>query len=163
MNCPPQIWTSSAFHPAFRCGGWASVRGGGGQVAGAAGGERHTTARRMALASLAAGLGDLPPSREIDIRTSDPELAHFANVLERLGRKVQTAPPEDDLDLWARIIAASAGRRLNLVFTPHEPGGPNEFTNAWAELARDKAKASGAFTAAIPRVNLVKVVGLASQ
>jgi len=158
-----RIWTCAAFHPAYLCGGWASVRGGGGPVAGAAGGERRTTASRMALAGLAAGLRDLPPGGEIDIRTTSPELARFADLLASGGQKRQTSPPDEDLDLWAPIITASAGRRLTLILTPLEPGGPTAFTTAWAELARDKAKTGGSFTAAIPKANLAKVPGLASK
>jgi len=158
-----RIWTCAAFNPAYLCGGWASVRGGGGQITGAAGGERRTTASRMALAGLAAGLRDLPPAGEIEVRTTSLELAVFADLLASGGQRIQTATPDEDLDLWARIITASAGRRLTLILAPLEPGGPSAFTTAWAELARDKAKTSGPFTAAIPRANLAKVSGLASN
>jgi len=169
MNSPIQIWTCAAFHPAYGCGGWASVRSAQGQLTGAAGGQRNTTARRMALAGLAAALRDLPPGGEpiasgpIDIRTTSPELALFADVLNSLGQPTQSAPPSEDLDLWAPILTASAGRRLTLVRVPLEPGTPMAFTAAWAELARDKAKAGGAFTAAIPKGNLAKVPGLRLQ
>ena len=36
-------------------------------------------------------------------------------------------------------------------------GGPAAFAQAWANLAMDKAKAAGAFTAAIPKPNLARV------
>jgi hypothetical protein len=35
-------------------------------------------------------------------------------------------------------------------------GSPAAFAAAWAELARDKVKAKGSFSAPIPRVNLAK-------
>ena len=37
---------------------------------------------------------------------------------------------------------------------------PTGFAAAWAELARDKANAQGAFVSAIPKPNLAKVAGL---
>jgi hypothetical protein len=161
MNSPVRIWTCAAFHEAYLCGGWASLRVGGGQTTGAAGGERRTTASRTALAGLAAGLRDLPPGLDIEIRTTSPELARCAGVLATLGQAAQTAtPPEEDLDLWARIITAAAGRRLTLMPVPEAPDGPTAFAAAWANLARDKAKTSGPFTAAIPKANLLKVAGL---
>jgi hypothetical protein len=166
MYSPIQIWTCAAFHPAYLCGGWASVRVGPGQVMGVAGGDRCTTASRVALTGLAAALRDLPPGDErgvknpVDIRTTSPELAAFAEVLAHLGSPGPTAPPDDDLDLWAQIFTASAGRPLKLIVIPLEPDTPAAFATAWADLARDKAKASGPFTAAIPKSNLAKVPGL---
>lgn len=167
MSSPIQIWTCSAFLPAYGCGGWASVRNSQGQLTGAAGGERHTTPRRLALAGLAAALRGLPPSGDpaangpVDIRTTSPDLALFADVLASLGKPAQGVLPDEDLDLWAQILAASAGRRLTLTRTPLQPDTPIAFTTAWAELARDKTKAGGPFTAVIPKANLAKVPGLA--
>jgi hypothetical protein len=159
MTAPIRIWTCAAFHPAYLCGGWSFVRAG----AGAAGGERRTTVSRMALAGLAAALRDLPAGADAEIRTTSPELASFAPVLASLGQNTPTAPPEEDLDLWARIITAATGRRLTLSLTPLEPGGPAAFAAAWADLARDKAKTAGPFTAAIPKANLAKVAGLGTR
>jgi hypothetical protein len=164
MSHPIQIWTSAAFHPGFRCGGWASVRVVGAAVTGAAGGERDTTAGRMALAGLAAGLRDLPSGAgaagvaSIGIRTTNPDLARLADTLGSLG---PAALPEENRDLWSQILTASAGRRLILTLEPLKPGAPTAFTTAWAELARDKAKAGGPFSAGIPKSNLAKVAGLA--
>jgi hypothetical protein len=47
MTNPIQIWIGVAHHPAYRRGGWAFVRSIQGEVTGAAGGDRSTTARRM--------------------------------------------------------------------------------------------------------------------
>ena len=160
MTGPIRIWTGATHHPAFRCGGWASVRVSGGVVSGVAGGERNTTARRMALAGLAAGLSDLGADKTPTIRvhTTSPELAALGDVLA--GLETSGGGPDEDLDLWARIITAAKGRRLELVSVPFAPDTPAAFVAAWADLARDKAKASGPFTAPIPRMNLAKVAGL---
>lgn len=161
MTSPIRIWTSAAWHPAYRCGGWACVRTAAGQVSGAAGGERYTTASRMALAGLAAALRDLPAPGQgadtISVLTSSAELAAFAGVL---AGQAQAAAPDEDLDLWAQILTAAKARRLTLARAPVLPGAPTGFTTAWAELARDKAKATGPFSAAIPKTNLAKVPGL---
>jgi hypothetical protein len=160
MNDPIKIWLCAAFSPVYRCGGWASVRVHQGGRSGLAGGERNTTAERIALAGLVAALRELPPGAVVEIQTTSPDLATFSGVIAGLGAPAQ--PPTEDLDLWAQIIAAAAGRRLILVHAPAAPGTPLTFAAAWAELSRDKAKATGAFSAAIPKPNLAKVPGLAA-
>ena len=155
-----RLWICAAYQPVYRCGGWAAVRAGQGPVFGVAGGERHTTASRTALCGLAAGLRDLPPAAAIEIQTTSPELAGLADFIASLGAPTQAAGPDEDLDLWAQIAAAARGRRLSLARTPLDPAAPIGFAAAWAELARDKAKAAGAFTAAIPKPNLAKIPGL---
>jgi len=162
MSGPTKIWTCAAFSPVYRCGGWASVRFSQGQTSGVAGGQRNTTASRIALAGLVAGLCDLPPGEVVDIRTTSGELAEFANIFARLETQTQAPAPTEDLDLWAQILSASAGRRLTLVRVSLETTTPTAFANAWAELARDKAKATGGFSSAIPKPNLAKIPGLSS-
>ena len=160
MNSAIKIWLCAAFSPVYRCGGWASVRVHQGQRGGLAGGERGTTAERIALTGLVAALRDLPPGAVVEVQTTSPDLAAFSRFIAGLG--TQTQPPTEDLDLWAQIIAASTGRRLTLVHAPPAPGTPLTFAAAWADLSRDKAKATGAFSAAIPKPNLAKVEGLAA-
>ncbi len=165
MTRPIRTWICAAYHAVYRCGGWAAVRVSQGQASGAAGGERHTTARRTALAGLAAAMRDLPAAGEaassqpVFIQTTSVELAGFATFLAGLGGTAQAAAPDEDLDLWAQIVTGARGRPLELVHTALEPGGPSAFVSAWADLARDKAKASGPFTAAIPKPNLAKFPG----
>jgi ribonuclease HI len=161
-----RIWIAVAHSPAYRCGGWAAVRVCEGQVAGAAGGERKTTAGRMALCGLATALRDLPPlddpasAAPVRIPTTSAELAAFAGFLASLAEPTQAAAPEEDLDLWARIFTAAKGRRLELSYAPPTAGTPGAFAAAWADLAFDKAKAKGAFASAIPKPNLAKIPGL---
>ena len=168
MTSPIRIWTCAAYLPAYRCGGWAFVRVGQGQASGAAGGERHTTASRIALAGLASALRDLPPISEqpladpIRIETTNRELAGFAGFLAGLSGATQPAAPDEDLDLWARIATAANGCRLNLFQTLLDPRAPSAFAAAWADLAREQAEASGAFSSAIPKPNLAKIQGLES-
>ena len=166
MSNAIRIWTCAAYSPVYRCGGWAAVRDSQGLVTGAAGGERNTTVRRTALSGLAAALRDLPPVDDptstgpISVRTTSPELAEFAGFLASLGEPTQPVGPDEDLDLWAQISTAAKGRRLSLTSTPPEAGAPIAFTSAWADLALDKAKSTGAFATAIPKVNLAKIPGL---
>ncbi|HEY2660033.1 MAG TPA: ribonuclease H [Caulobacteraceae bacterium] len=163
MTSQVQIWTCAAHHSVFRCGGWASVRLSAGLVTGVAGGERNTTARRMALAGLVAALRDLPSADSsssaglVRVHTTSPELAAFAGFL---ADSAAGASPDEDLDLWAQIVTAAKGRRLDLVRAPVHPGSPMAFAAAWADLGMDKAKARGPFTAAIPKPNLAQVRGL---
>jgi ribonuclease HI len=164
MTKPIRLWTCSTHHTAFRCGGWASVRSLDGQLTGAAGGERNTTAARMALAGLAAGLADLPtlkagqPPQTITLETNSPVLAAFSTILATLAATSDNAP-EADLDLWARIITGAKGRRLALTLVPMKPETAIAFVAAWADLAMDRGKTRGAFAMAIPRINLARMPG----
>jgi hypothetical protein len=166
MSVTTRIWTCAAYAPAYRCGGWAAVWVGKGQVTGAAGGERHTTASRMALSGLVAALCDLAPAIDptscgpIGIQTTSAELAAFAGFLASLDEPTQPVGPDEDLDLWAQIATVVKGRRLSLVRTPLEAGTPIAFTSAWADLALDKARSTGAFANAIPKANLGKIPAL---
>ncbi len=160
MSGPIKIWICAAYSPVYRCGGWAYVRVAEGLVSGVAGGERNTSASRSALMGLVASLRNLPSGVAIEIQTTSPELAQFADVLGALATPTQSAAPTEDLDLWAQIMTASAGRRLSLAHAPLQPGTPTAFAAAWADLARDKAKTAGAFSSAIPKPNLAKVSGL---
>ena len=141
------IWIQTSFHPAFKCGGWAYVRRQGAEATGQAGGARYTTPQRMALTALVAALKGLPPG---------PVAIQIA-----AGRPPQgEAAPTDDLDLWAQLTAALAGRKPAFAIAQPSKAAPTGFSAAWAELARDKANAQGAFASAIPRPNLAKVPGL---
>jgi len=158
-----EIWISAAYSTVYRCGGWAYLRQGAGTVGGAAGGDRHTTAERVALAGLAAALQGLPDAKaagSVRIHTPDQELMGFARLLAALGGAAPAPAPADNLDLWTPIAAAAKGRRMSLSRAPLDTHAPTAFTAAWAELGRDKAKTSGAFVSAIPKANLAKVKGL---
>jgi hypothetical protein len=155
MTLPVRLWICAAHHPVFRCGGWASVWTAGGQAAGVAGGARGLTAPRTALTGLATALEGLAAGGgALAIHTTSPELASLARFLAALPDPA--GAPEEDFDLWARILTAAKGRSLSLVQVPLQPDTPAAFAAAWADLAMDKAKATGAFTAAIPKPNLAK-------
>lgn len=155
---PIRIWTAASHHAAFRCGGWAFVREAGGALTGAAGGERQTTAERTELAGLAAALADLPKDAAATVHTPSKRVAGFARWVA--GEAAGEDAPQEDLDLWARIVAAARGRSVRFVWAQAERRTPGAFCAAWAELARDKAKMGGAFVAAIPKPNLAKVEGV---
>ena len=111
----------------------------------------------MALTGLVSALRGLPTDHDpesIRIQTTSPDLALLTAVLA--GR----AQPDEDLDLWAQIATASKTYRFDLVRVPLDPDTPTAFATAWANLAMDKAKAAGPFTAAIPKANLAKAPGL---
>ncbi len=163
MTKPLRIWARASHHPAFRCGGWAWVRDDGqGEPAGQAGGERNTTAGRMGLAALAAALKDTPQGASagpVILDLADLPLARAVNRLARGPAFTPEEAPTEDLDLWAQLTTALAGRAVTFIPATSQPfkGGPAAFAQAWAELAQDKAKAAGPFIAAIPRANLAKL------
>jgi hypothetical protein len=113
----------------------------------------------MALAGLVPALRGLPPGVDqvIRIQTTSPVAALLVDVLA--GR----AQPEEDLDLWAQLATTSKGWRLEIVRVPVKPDTATAFADAWANLAMDKAKATGPFTAAIPKANLAKAPGLGAS
>jgi len=154
---PIRIWTQSSHHLAFRVGGWAHVRQHEGALTGAAGGARDTTAERAALAGLVEALKNLPPG-PLAIHTDSPQVLGPVRALA-MGDPGAT-PPESDLDLWAPIATGLKGRDLTFVRVAPTPETPQAFAAAWAELARDKAKAQGPFVSPIPKPNLAKVRGL---
>ena len=153
------IWIQTSYHQAFKCGGWAYVRSHDKAASGQAGGDRYTTPERMALTALLAALKDLPKGAA-SIQIDDAAVARTAALIAA-GRPPQgEAAPTDDLDLWAQLTAALAGRKPAFAIAQPSKAAPTGFSAAWAELARDKANAQGAFASAIPKPNLAKVPGL---
>ena len=149
-----RIWLEVAHHAGFRIGGWASVRLDAGVVSGSAGGERGMDLERTSLTAFSAALAGVAQGAQVELLTSSP------SVLAIPGRVAAAEggenPPTENLDRWAQ--ATTALRRVRLVMRRCEPtpGAPTAFTTAWADLARDRAKDRGAFTAAIPKPNLAK-------
>jgi hypothetical protein len=154
MSANLRIWVEACHNPAFRCGGWAFVQRDGETLAGMAGGERSIGAERTALAALAAALKDLPAGAAVEILSSDKALHNAWRRLADL--RAGGDAPEADLDLWARLRTATEGRSAKVTPATITPGGPTAFAKAWADQAYEKTKARGAFSAAIPKVNLAK-------
>lgn len=158
-----RLWIAADHHAAFRCGGWAWVRAEGGDLAGQAGGARNITAGRNLLEGLAAGLAALPGDGEVAIHAADANLARALAALPRIaagGWKDAKGEPLADADLWQAIAARLSKRAYAAAHAPAAPATPMAFAAAWADLARDKAKAQGPFSSAIPKPNLAKVQGL---
>jgi hypothetical protein len=154
-----RVWTCAAYLPIYQCGGWAYVREGRTGLEGAAGGDRHTTLELMVFAGLAAALKTLPKGdTPVAIYTPHTELVGLA-------RHLVAGTQPDDLSaevqpVWAIVLALAANRPMRLIHMAAEARTPIAFTLAWAELARDKAKATGHFLNVIPKPNLAKVPGL---
>jgi hypothetical protein len=153
MSAPHRLWLAAHHHPAFGNGGWAYVRAGAGEVAGAAGGDRRTGRLAMLMAGLADALKAAP--------SGDLELTVAADDVPLVAPLAGAAPPEDaDPALYAPVVAALAGRTPKLFKVAAPAGTAVGFAAAWAEHAAEKAKAQGGFRAAIPKPNLAKVPGL---
>ena len=150
---PVRIWLEASHHPAFRVGGWAWVRAEAGAVSGWAGGARGVDAERAALLALAAALkAEAGAGRAVRVMTAS---AGVAAIPARIAAaEAGGEAPAADLELWAQAMAA-LGRDVEIVPAATGPGTPGAFAQAWAELARDKAK-GGAFLSAIPKPNLAK-------
>lgn len=141
------IWAETSHHAAFRCAGWAFVRRDADGLTGAAGGERHVTPERALLSGLAEALKGLPAGASVEVRTGNRQIAALPQRIA--GFTAGEDPPTEDLDLWAQLSTGLDAVRIL-------PAPTNAFAAAWAELARDKAKATGAFRSAIPKPNLTK-------
>ena len=149
-----RIWIAAAHDPAHLNGGWAYVRAGK-EVSGMAGGDRRTTRVRTVLSGFAAALKDLPPGAPLSVVAARAE----ALVLHPLLKRPKD-PPTEDLDLRAALAKALDGHIWTLALGDPDAPTPFNFTVAWAEMASEKAKMGGAFTAPIPKTNLAKVRGL---
>lgn len=156
MTHPLRIWTRASHHPAFRVGGWAWVRAAGAETIGQAGGARNVTGARTALAGLVAALKDLPAG-PLHLDLTDPPLARAVRTIAAVQTFADADAPREDLDLWAQLAAALKGRAVTLGTSQSSAGSPAAFAQAWADLARDKAKAAGPFASAIPKPNLAKL------
>jgi hypothetical protein len=154
VTAPVRIWLEIAHHSAFRIGGWAFVRLRDGAVSGAAGGARRIDLEQTALKAIAAALSGLTPSEPAELHTSSP--AALAIPGRIAGAEGGDAPPTEDLELWAKAVAALRRPGLVMSSTIATPGTPTAFTAAWADLACERAKTKGEFTAPIPKHNLAK-------
>jgi hypothetical protein len=149
-----RIWIAAAHDAAHLNGGWAFVRAGA-EVSGVAGGERRTTRARTALSGFAAALKELPAGEALTVVAPRAD----AMVLHTLLKPPKDAPTTD-LDLRAMLAQALTGRTWSLAVGDPDAPTPFNFAVAWADMASEKAKTSGAFTAAIPKTNLAKVKGI---
>ena len=149
-----RIWIAASYDAAHLNGGWAFVRAGS-EVYGGAGGDRRTTRARTALSGFVAALKGVPPGDPLSVVAPRPD----AMVLHQL-LKPPTEPPTTDLDLRAALTSALSGRTWTLAVGDPDALTPFNFAVAWADMASEKAKMGGAFTAAIPKTNLAKAKGL---
>jgi hypothetical protein len=152
MSETVRIWIETSHHAAFRCGGWAFVLHDGKGLSGMAGGDRNTTPHRMVLAGVAQALKDAPAGIAVQVSSANPAISGLARRMAGFAAE----PPQIDLDLWAPLTTALKGRVVTFAASVNEPKTPTAFAAAWAELARDKGKATGPFKSAIPRTNLAK-------
>lgn len=154
MAAPVRLWIAASHDAAHRNGGWAFVRAGD-EPQGRAGGDRRTTRARMALAGFLSALKDLPAGAPLAVVALRPDALVLHTLL-----KPPAEPPADDLDLRASLAKALGGHAWTLAVGDAAGATPASFAAAWAEMASEKAKASGAFENAIPKTNLSKAKGL---
>jgi len=154
MHAPVRIWLEVAHHQAFRVGGWAFVRLKGGEVSGAAGGERRIDPERTALAAIAAALRNLAPGTSVELHTSSSQLLAIPGRIS--AAEAGEKPPAENLDLWAQVATALRDLGVRMGRAELAPRSGSAFAAAWADLARDRAKDKGAFISAIPKANLAK-------
>jgi hypothetical protein len=147
-----RIWLETDHQPAFRSSGWAYVLADGGAISGAAGGERTSSPERAALAGLVDALKGARAGAGVEVRSAAPPVA----AIPRRLAAAADDPPTEDLELWAQVITALKARPVRFGVAAPAPRTPSAFAAAWAELARDKAKTTGAFRSAIPKPNLAK-------
>jgi hypothetical protein len=149
-----KLWIAASHDATWKNGGWAFVRAGA-EVTGWAGGDRRTTRARMALAAFAAALKDTPAGAGPAVIAARPDALVLHTLL-----KPPADPPAEDLGLRAQFAKLLEGRAWTLAVGDPKTLPPLAFATAWSDLAADKAKASGAFTNAIPKTNLAKVQGV---
>ena len=131
-------------------GGWSYVIREGDEWRGVAGGATRTDAEAMALTGLLAALDTLaaaPKGARFELHFVDPMLL---------------AGSELHLELSRRLDKIGEDRPGKLKIVPARKSANADdwasFLSSWAEFARDKAKARGAFSAPIPKLNIAKFV-----
>jgi ribonuclease HI len=146
-------------------GGWAWVKASSAGVNGAAGGERGATNARMELAAVVEALRQAPEkTAPIVVHTNSRTVAVTAAANLPIWQTGQGGEDLENWDLWSKIAVVAAQHGGPVSFVHAEAGGkdPTGFTAAWADLACDKVKALGPFSAAIPKPNLAKCPGLSA-
>jgi ribonuclease HI len=160
---PMLIWTGGdcAGPPGYGYGGWAWLSLRGGAARGFAGGERHTTAAAMALRAMIEALNAAAgePATSIQLDPGDAGVARIGADLvgrEAAGWRTAEGDPIEHPELWKEVAAAVRATHAPVRFVAAGPPASDArvFVDAWIDFARDKCKAKGAFTAAIPRPNL---------
>ena len=159
-----RIWTDGLCTDSRGFGGWAYVRLWNGEARGVAGGERQATTPRMELTPVLRALSDLS-----DIPVATPITLHSDSAVLMGGagqigawRAGGWLDAKGDLvaerDLWEQIAAVTLVRPVTFVRVSSTPSDrhPEGFVAAWSDFAREKCKAAGAFTWAIPKPNMAK-------
>jgi hypothetical protein len=157
LSEPIHLWFHATYNPAYKAGGWAWARLIGGEITGAAGGEKHLSFERLELLGLSNATPGLPEGQALVIHTANSRLAILNQLLTPAG--AGEAAPETELDVWARLVTALGKRPTRVVIGKAEPNTALGFASAWADLGKDRAKA-GAFKAAIPKANLLRASAL---
>ncbi|CAN5748301.1 hypothetical protein BH11PSE1_BH11PSE1_06540 [soil metagenome] len=163
MN-PLRIWTDGVCTDSRGFGGWAYVRLGAGEARGVAGGERQATTPRMELTAVLRALtdvADIPVATPITLHSDSAVLMGGAaqlSVWRTSGWIDAKGDAVAERDLWEQIAAVTLVRPVTFVRVSATPSDkqPEGFVAAWSDFARDKYKAAGAFTWAIPRPNMAK-------
>ena len=159
---PPatRIWTGGACQgpPGHGYGGWAWLAIEGAAARGWAGGERRTTAARMALTGALEALKAPEIAGPVQLDLGDPALIRIgADLLAReaAGWRDREGGPIADEDLWRKLATAIAARAAPVSFAGAPPApDARDFIAAWTDFASNIAKDRGPFAAAIPKPNL---------
>lgn len=162
---PLRIWAAGACLTGGY-GGWAFVRVRGTAASGAAGGQRKTSAPRMALAGLVEALAAPEPDKApVVLHTAS---AHVLTSIRSLagwraaGWKDADGQPIPDADLWEQLAQGLSRFGPAKIVRLDAPGTGKDavsFVDGWASLAADKVKGVATFRAVIPKPNLAKFPG----
>ena len=159
-----RIWTDGLCTDSRGFGGWAYVRLWNGEARGVAGGERQATTPRMELTPVLrvlSDLSDIPVATPITLHSDSAVLMGGAGQIGawRTGGWLDAkGDPVAERDLWEQIAAVTLVRPVTFVRVSSTPSDrhPEGFVAAWSDFAREKCKAAGAFTWAIPKPNMAK-------
>ena len=119
-----------------------------------AGGARQSDLERTSLLALTAALAGLTQGAVVQLHTSSPEMLALPARLADF--EAATDAPSDNLDAWAQV--STGLRRVQLDMRPagSAPDSRAVFAAAWAAFALDRTRDRGAFTAPIPKSNMLK-------
>jgi hypothetical protein len=149
-----RLWLEFTHLGALRIGGWTYLRHDAQGLRGLAGGARTIDAERLALQAFSGALADIADGAAVELTSASPLLLAIPGRIAKA--QAGDDAPEDNLDLWAKVTTQLSRLTLTLRRAEPTPNSPTAFTAAWAERARDHARAKGAFSSPIPKPNLAK-------
>ena len=138
-----KIWTDGGCKPNPGPGGWGAILSFRGVVKELSGGEAATTNNRMELTAAAAALEALTKPSVVIVHTDSEYvkngITRWMTGWVRKNWRSSTGDPVKNMDLWRRLLAASAPHKIEWTWVRGHSGDPmNERADELATQGRER-------------------------